>query len=60
TQGRYDEAEALHKRSLSVYVQKLGPGHPDTSIALGNYAGLLRTMNRNEEAAALEARIKKK
>ncbi|HYU73194.1 MAG TPA: FxSxx-COOH system tetratricopeptide repeat protein, partial [Ktedonobacteraceae bacterium] len=46
TQGRYDEAEALHKRSLSVYVQKLGPGHPDTSIALGNYAGLLRTMNR--------------
>jgi hypothetical protein len=35
-QGRYAGAEPLHKRSLALREQMLGPEHPDVGMALNN------------------------
>ena len=34
----------------------LGPEHPNVATTLGNYAALLRKMNRGAEAEKMEAR----
>jgi len=56
--ARYAEAEPLLKRALPISEKTLGPEHPDTAITLGNYAALMRKLNRESEAAELEARAK--
>ncbi len=57
-QGRYAEAEPLHKRGLAIREKALGPEHPDVAQSLENYAALLRKTGRGNEAAMLEARAK--
>lgn len=52
------EAEQLFKRSLAIREKALGRYHPDVATELENYAYLLREMNRETEAAPLEARAK--
>ena len=57
-QGRYAEAEPLHKRSLAILEKALGPEHPNVATSLENYAALLRETGRTAEADKLEARAK--
>jgi Tetratricopeptide repeat len=38
SQGRYPEAEPLHKRALAIYEKALGPDHPDAALYLNNLA----------------------
>ncbi len=57
-QGRYAEAEPLHKRALAIFEKAFGPKHPDVAIALENYANLLRATGRTSEADKMEARAK--
>ncbi len=57
-QGKYAEAEPLHKRALAIREKALGPKHPHVSESLDNYADLLRKMNRESEAGKMEARAK--
>ena len=54
-QGKYAEAEPLFKRSLAILEKALGPEHPNVATSLENWAKLLRQINRDAEAAKLEA-----
>jgi Tetratricopeptide repeat len=54
-QGKYAEAEPLYVRALNLE-QQMGPAHPDTLIARGNYEALLRVMGRDAGARALEVK----
>ncbi len=57
-QGKYPDAEPLHKRALAIVEKALGPEHPDVATALENYAALLRKTGRDDEAVKLGARAK--
>ena len=41
-QGRYAEAEPLHKRALAIGEKALGPEHPEVATWLNNLALLYR------------------
>ncbi len=56
-QGKYEEAEPLYLRSLTIY-EKVLHNHPNTAIMLGNYARFLRKMKREGEAVELERRAR--
>ena len=56
--AQYAEAEPLYRRSLDIYEKALGPEHLDTATVLVDYADLMRKLNRENEAAKLEARAK--
>ena len=57
-QGKYAEAEPLHKRALAIREKALGPEHPEVAQSLENYSALLHKTGRGDEAATLEARAK--
>ncbi len=57
-QGKYADAEPLHKRSLAIREKALGSEHPNVTTALQNYAALLREVGRDAEADRLDARAK--
>ena len=42
TQGKYGEAELLHKRSLAIKEKVLGPDHPNVAAGVSGYS---RTVN---------------
>ena len=42
-QGKYDDAEPLYKRALTIREETLGPRHPDVAQSLNNLAGLLKS-----------------
>ena len=54
--GKYDQAEALYKRSLETWAKWMYPENADAAETLTNYAVLLRKMNQPAEAESLEAR----
>ena len=54
--GKYEQAEALYKRSLETWAKCVYPENADDAETLTNYAELLRKMNRPAEAEPLEAR----
>ena len=54
--GKYEQAEALYKRSLETWAKCLYPENADAAETLRNYAVLLRKTNRPTEAEPLEAR----
>ncbi|MGI9167142.1 MAG: tetratricopeptide repeat protein, partial [Pyrinomonadaceae bacterium] len=58
SQKKYDEAERLYQRSLSIFERALGPTHPRVATCLKNYAKLLRKNKRIAEAVKLENRAK--
>ena len=35
-QGKYEEAEAMHRQALRGYEKVLGPEHPDTLTSVNN------------------------
>jgi len=56
-QGMYAEAEPLYKRSLAIR-EALGSEHSNLAQGLDNYAALLRTTKREDQAAKLRARAR--
>jgi len=48
SQGKYDEAEAMHRRALD--------GHPSTLTSVGNLASVPRDQGKYEEAEAMSRR----
>src|SRR6266571_4775331 len=54
--GEYEQSEAFYQRTLKIYEKTLPPDHPNIAVTMDNYAGLLRKMNRIEEATTLEER----
>ncbi len=54
--GRYAEAALHYERLLDRVEAKLGAAHPDVARVLDSYAIALRNLDRDAEAAALEAR----
>ena len=55
-QGRYAEAEALHKRALAIREKALGPDHADVALSLNNLAALYVAQGRYAEAEPLYKR----
>jgi tetratricopeptide (TPR) repeat protein len=53
-QGKYDEAEAMHRRDLSEKV--LGREHPDTLTGLNNHGLVLERQGKYNEAEAVHRR----
>jgi tetratricopeptide (TPR) repeat protein len=58
TQGQYAKAEPHFGRALAILEKALGLEHPNLATSLENYASLLRTVGRPEEATPLEVRAK--
>ena len=56
--GKYEQAEPLYQRALTISEKALGPEHPDVAKSLDNYADLLRKTGRNAEAESLEKRAR--
>jgi tetratricopeptide (TPR) repeat protein len=54
--GRYAEAVPHYARLLERVEAKLGPVYPDVARILDSYAIVLRGLDRDDEASALEAR----
>ena len=42
-QGKYDDAQPLYKRALTIREEVLGPRHPDVASRLNNLASLLKS-----------------
>ena len=57
-QGHYEQAEPLLRRALTIREKTLGMKHPDTASSLASYIDLLRKLDRSNEAAELEIRLK--
>ena len=55
-QGKYGDAEALHKRALAIREQALGESHPDVAHALNNLALVYWTQGKYSEAEGLYKR----
>jgi tetratricopeptide (TPR) repeat protein len=58
SQKQYTKAEPLYKQSIMIFEKSLGVNHPSLATVLESYANLLRRMNRDDEAATIEARAK--
>ncbi|MCH8805465.1 MAG: tetratricopeptide repeat protein, partial [Planctomycetes bacterium] len=56
TQGKYDQAEPLFKRSLAINEKALGPEHPDVAASLNNLAELYRVQGKYDQAEPLYKR----
>jgi CHAT domain-containing protein/Tfp pilus assembly protein PilF len=52
-QGKYNEAEPLYKRSLSIREKALGSNHPDVAASLNNLAGLYYSQGNYSAAEPL-------
>jgi len=55
-QAQYAEAESFFRRALIIREEQLGMEHPGVATLLEKFAGLLRQMAREEEAAGMETR----
>ena len=53
TQGKYNEAEPLYLRSLSIKEKQLGENHPDVATSLNNLAGLYLYQGKYNEVESL-------
>lgn len=58
SQADYEHAEWLYRRVLAIHEQTLGPEHLHMAIVLENYSYLLRKLEREAEAARMEARAR--
>jgi Tfp pilus assembly protein PilF len=54
--GKYEEAEAMHRRALEGREKVLGPEHPYTLTSVGNLGSVLRSLGKHEEAEAMHQR----
>ncbi|KAF2999044.1 hypothetical protein E8E15_000155 [Penicillium rubens] len=56
SQGKYDEAEAMHRRALEARENALGREHPDTLTSVSNLGDVLSSQGVYEEAEAMHRR----
>ena len=56
SQGRYEEAETMHRRALEAREKVLGPEHPDTLTSVSNLGSVLERQGKYEEAEAMHRR----
>jgi Tfp pilus assembly protein PilF len=52
-QGKYEEAEAMHRQALRGYEKVLGPEHPDTLTSVNNVGLVLERQGKYKEAEAM-------
>ncbi len=57
--ARYEEAESIYQRALTITENTLGPDHPDTAIRLNNLAALYDSQGRYDQAEPLYQRAMK-
>ncbi|GLI65193.1 hypothetical protein VaNZ11_008655 [Volvox africanus] len=55
-QGKYGEAEKLHRRVVACLDRLLGPEHPDTLSSVTNLASVMKAVGRYDEAEQLHRR----
>ena len=55
-QGKYEEAEAMHRRDLEGSEKVLGPEHPSTLTSVNNLGSVLESQGKYEEAEAMHRR----
>ncbi|CAN9346536.1 unnamed protein product [Alternaria alternata] len=55
-QGKYDEAEAMHRRALQGYENALGQEHPYTLSSVNNLGSVLSRQGEYAEAVAMHQR----
>ena len=58
-QGRYAEAEHLHKRALTIRGKALGLEHPLVATVCENTAELYKKIGKEDEAKRLEERARR-
>ena len=56
SQGKYKEAEGMHRRDLEGSEKVLGPEHPDTLTSVNNLGSVLSRQGKYEEAETLHRR----
>jgi tetratricopeptide (TPR) repeat protein len=56
SQGKYNEAEPLYLRSLSIRENQLGKNHPNVATSLNNLAALYHNQGKYKEAENLRLR----
>jgi hypothetical protein len=52
-QGKYEEAEAMHRRDLLGLEKVLGPEHPDTLTSVSQLGSVLDDQGKYDEAEAM-------
>ena len=55
-QGKYAEAEAMHRRALAIKLKALGEDHPSTATSYNNLAETLGAQGKYAEAEAMHRR----
>jgi tetratricopeptide (TPR) repeat protein len=55
-QGKYDKAEAMHRRALEGYKKVLGHKHPYTLTSVSNLGGVLFKQGKYDKAEAMHRR----
>ena len=53
SQGKYEEAEAMHRETVATREKVLGREHPDTLTSMSNLALVLNSQGKYEEAEAM-------
>ena len=53
SQGKYDEAEMMHRQALALRETVLGKKHPDTLTSMNNLARMLESQGKYDEAKAI-------
>jgi Tfp pilus assembly protein PilF len=53
SQGKYEEAEAMHRQTLATSEKVLGHEHPSTLTSMNNLAGVLNSQGKYEEAEVM-------
>ena len=56
SQGKYEAAEAMHRRTLELSEKVLGLEHPHTLTSMNNLAEVLRSQGKYEAAEAMHRR----
>ena len=55
-QGKYEEAEEMHRQTLTLRETVLGKEHPNTLTSMNNLAGVLSHQGKYEEAEEMHRR----
>jgi hypothetical protein len=55
---RYDEAQKVYQRALSIRMKALGDQDPGVLQTMTSYAAVLRALHRNTEAAQVESQAR--
>ena len=50
SQGKYEEAEQMHRQTLQLKEKVLGKEHPSTLTSINNLAAVLNSQGKYEEA----------